>query len=414
MSERKDRLNRREFFSKTLAGLGSASFLLTGRKASAGAHAGGPAASPAGSPAIIHRPLGKTGIRLPVVNMGVMNADNPDLVRRSFELGVRHFDTAESYARGRNEEMVGTVIQELKARDRVVIATKISIGGVRRAASAPAEIKSVFLNRFEGCLKRLKTDYVDVLYLHNVQSVEDIRDPGFTAALAQLKKEKKARFVGFSVHGNMTELLNEAARGGFYDVLLVAYNYAMAEDAELEMALRGAAGRGIGLIAMKTQCAQYWYRDDYVPKEKQGLYSGVHQTAVLKWALRNDYISCAVPGYTTFAQMEEDFSVARDLDLTPDEKKFLESRSVRLALAYCVQCRKCLKTCPAAVDVPSLMRAHLYASIYGNHAQARDTLESVPGGIGLSACGSCPECSVRCARNIQVGRRIGELKTLCA
>ncbi|TFG80403.1 MAG: hypothetical protein E4H23_02755, partial [Chrysiogenales bacterium] len=60
------------------------------------------------------RTLGRTGIKIPVVSMGVMNADNPALVKRSFEMGIRHFDTAWGYQKGRNEEMVGSVLTELK------------------------------------------------------------------------------------------------------------------------------------------------------------------------------------------------------------------------------------------------------------------------------------------------------------
>ena len=63
--------------------------------------------------------------------MGVMNADNPALVKRSFEMGVRHFDTASGYQKGRNEEMLGSVIKELKVRDQVIIATKIPRPGPR-------------------------------------------------------------------------------------------------------------------------------------------------------------------------------------------------------------------------------------------------------------------------------------------
>jgi len=73
---------------------------------------------------LIQRTLGKTGLTMPVVSMGVMNADIPGLLRRSYELGIRHFDTAAGYQGGRNEEMVGSVIKELGVRPEVIIATK--------------------------------------------------------------------------------------------------------------------------------------------------------------------------------------------------------------------------------------------------------------------------------------------------
>ena len=84
----------------------------------------------------------------------------------------------------------------------------------------------------------------------------------------------------------MVECLNEAARDGFYDVVLTAFNYSMHENRELIQSMEKAAAKGIGLIAMKTQCKQPWYRDDEAA-DKQWLYDGkIIHTALLKWVLQ--------------------------------------------------------------------------------------------------------------------------------
>src|ERR1022692_440074 len=93
--------NRREFIVKPILWAGAASML--GKTDLLGA---GSALNSSASP-ILQRTLGKTGLTLPVVSMGVMNADVPGLLRRAYELGIRHFDTAAAYQNGRNEEMVG-------------------------------------------------------------------------------------------------------------------------------------------------------------------------------------------------------------------------------------------------------------------------------------------------------------------
>src|SRR5208337_2691153 len=87
------------------------------------AASGLPIEAAASSP-VLQRTLGKTGLTLPIVSMGVMNADVPGLLRRAYELGIRHFDTAAAYQQGRNEEMVGKVIKDLGVRDKVTITTK--------------------------------------------------------------------------------------------------------------------------------------------------------------------------------------------------------------------------------------------------------------------------------------------------
>jgi predicted aldo/keto reductase-like oxidoreductase len=400
-------LDRREFLSKALAGAGAAAVLgRFGKPADLGAQT---SPSAAASGLLITRPLGKTGITLPIVNMGVMNADNPELVRKAYELGIRHFDTAAGYQRGRNEEMVGRVLQELNARDKAVIATKVAIPPNRRESMSPAELKAAFIRVFEGSLRRLRTDYVDMLYIHDVSRVEDLTRQGFQDAMAELKSQKKVRFAGFSTHENMGPCLDEAVRGGFYEVVLVAFNYALADDAGLRRSLENASAKGIGLVAMKTQCMQSWYKEG-LPAGQQALYGGsILQTAVLKWVLRHKFIHCAVPGFTTFSELEEDVAAGRDLTLSPGEQKFLSDKNIKLAMAGCVRCGGCLDTCPAGVDTRTLMRAHMYLR-YPNVFQARETLESLPEGRGLGRCVSCDSCRAKCLGRIDIGKRIEQLK----
>ena len=164
----------------------------------------------AGQP--ITRVLGKTGIRVPIVSMGVMNADNPALVKRSYEMGVRHFDTASGYQKGRNEEMVGSVIKELKVRDQVIIATKIPPGRPEIMDQMGDKlVEEDFLARLDQSLARLQTDYVDILYIHNISDPALLKRPGLLAAIDKAKKTKKARFVGFSTHKDMAACLEAAA-----------------------------------------------------------------------------------------------------------------------------------------------------------------------------------------------------------
>ena len=402
-------LNRREFITRTLVGAGATTLLgCADRPGADTQRAAAPAAGAAEKP-VLTRTLGRTGLTLPIVNMGVMNADNPDLVRRAYELGMRHFDTAAGYWRGKNEEMIGKVLAELNARDQAAIATKVAIPPGQRESLSAADLKAAFTRVFEGSLRRLGTDHVEMLYIHDVSNVEDLKRPGFLEALADLKAQKKTRFVGFSTHSNMAACLDEAAASGFFDVVLVAYNYALQDDAALLRSLKAAAAKGIGLVAMKTQCMQSWYKEGLSAGEQAFYEGGIVQTAVLKWALRNDFIACAVPGFTNFRELEEDAAVARDLEYTDLEKKFLADRKIKWAMAHCVQCGACRTTCPAGADTPTLMRAHMYLR-YPNVFQAREALAGLAPGKGLEACASCEACAARCRGRVDIGKRIGQLK----
>jgi len=400
--------SRRQFLSRALGGVAGAGLIGISPK-SLRAVEPKPSESLAGKPAV--RKLGKTGIEIPIVSMGVMNADIPGLIRKSFEMGVRHFDTAAGYQNGRNEEMVGSVIDELKVRKQVVIGTKV--GFRPRPGMDAGQVRDGFLDVFEGSLKRLKTGYVDILYIHNAKDIETLKNPGLLEALARAKKEGKARFVGFSTHSNMAVCLDEAAGSGLFDVVLSAINYAMHDNRQLLQSMENAAAKGIGIIAMKTQCQQTWYREQQSADAK-GFYEGpILHKALLKWVLSHDFITTAIPGYVNFPQLEEDVSVAFHPPYTPDERKFLQDRRVLAAIrSVCQQCGGCRSTCPQGADVPELIRSQQYAAAYGNFAAARDCLSAIPTGSGLSVCLSCGDCRARCVNRVDIGRRIGDLRTI--
>lgn len=390
--------NRREFIVKPILWAGTASVL-----AKTDLLLACPTSEASASP-ILHRTLGKTGLSLPVVSMGVMNADVPGLVRRAYDLGIRHFDTAAGYQNGRNEEMVGRMIKEMAVRDKVVIATKQPSRNHPRSA---AEAKMRFTEGVEASLIRLQMDHVDILYHHAVDSVEDARAEGPLEALQSLKKDGKTRFIGLSTHKTV-DVMAEATRLNLFDVALVTLNYTMAHDAGILSTIEKAAKSGMGIVAMKTQAGGTVKPDAKLPKELPV----ASQTALLKWALNHEFVSTAIPGFSTYEHLEQDFSVARNLAYTHEEEKFLADKAFAANAEFCQQCGECRQDCPQQVDIPALMRSHMYAVQYRNIGMAREMLASAAPGRGLEACGACESCLVTCRNTVQIGRKIAQLKAL--
>ncbi len=359
---------------------------------------------------LIYRVLGKTGIKVPVVNMGVMNANNPGLVRGAWESGMRLFDTAWVYQNGNNEKMVGQVLRELNIRRQdVIVTTKILMPDP--APSRGRERKKMFLDRFSESLSRLQMDYVDILYYHDVQSIKQMNDRFIMDAISELKAQKKVRFSGFSTHIDWPPLVNDAARSRFWDVILLSFNYGMYSDQRIFDAMKQAYDAGIGLVAMKTQCQQNWYLKS-LPVEQTMFYEGtLMNTALLKWVLRCEYITTAVPGFTNFTQLNEDIGVAYDLTYSKEEEEFLNNRLVKQAIAsVCRHCGSCVASCPQKADIPSLMRTHMYTLSYGNPLAARQTLSQIHPGRGLEACSDCSACIGKCKFMVPIAERIRELK----
>jgi predicted aldo/keto reductase-like oxidoreductase len=380
-------LSRRKFLSGTgvlaLAPMALNRFELT---ASA-------AAAPT-SGTVIKRKLGKTDIEIPIVSMGVMNADNPAVLQESYKLGVRFFDTAAGYQGGRNEEMVGKVIKDMGIRNQVYVQTKFNL-----MKTPPEQRKQTLLKELDNSLARLGMAYVDVFLLHQPPA-DVMTDSNVKEALQEMKKLKKARYVGVSHHAGQAEVLNVAVKEGIYDAATVSYNFTMAQDTALLEAIRNAAKAGLGVIAMKSQATG------------RGQTGFVNQTAALKWVLRNPEITTAIPGYTNFDHMKEDFSVALGLDYNNDEKKFLAEKNLQASVQFCQQCENCVPTCPNGVDIPTLMRTHMYAAKYGNFVHARATLDEIAANVGLKNCADCSGCSAKCVNYIRIADNIRDLKAM--
>jgi predicted aldo/keto reductase-like oxidoreductase len=349
---------------------------------------------------IVTRKLGKTGLELPVVSMGVMNADNPNLVKVALDSGIVHLDTAHYYQRGRNEEMVGGVIKD-RPRDSFIIATKGLAHTADRHSGgmAKAETTKSYIEKFEISLKRLGLDYVDILYYHNVKSKEDVVLEDIIAALQKLKKEGKIRFIGISTHHKEPEVIQAAIDSKVYEVVLTAYNFRMGHWAKVKEAIANAAKAGLGVVAMKTQAGVYWDKE----KKKQ-----INMKAALKWALQDENVHTSIPGFTTYDQLNEDLSVMEDLTLTSGEKEDLQlGMKTGMQGLYCEQCGSCIAQCPQHLNIPTVMRSYMYAYGYRNLAAAKETFQSA--GVAESACARCDTCAVDCTMGFDIKNKVEDI-----
>jgi uncharacterized protein len=357
---------------------------------------------------IIYRILGKTGIKVPVISMGVMNSDNPGVVEESYKLGVRHFDTAAYYQGGVNEKMVGNVIKKLGVRDKVTIGTKIFTPDMYGDLK-PGVTKKKIIDQFDSSLKRLQMDHVDILYLHNVKDNSIMFNEDVQEAFTSIKKSGKARFIGMSTHTYMAKGINEAIKAKIFEVILTAINFTLYDYSDLFAAMTKASEAGIGLVAMKTQAGGPRIPN---PDSLKNYSSETVATASLKWALHFDYITTAIPGYDNYEHMRQDFSVASDLAYTEEEEKFLDDNSVKLGFGFCRQCEKCLASCPNGVEIPTLMRTHMYARQYGNFNMARATYNEIPYYKSLDVCGNCESCVAKCSNSVNIPQKISDLKMM--
>ena len=398
MKKAERQIDRRRFIKTGLTGLTGAALTPTLMKGTAGSSF--PTLQE--KDGFIYRKFGKTGLTLPIVSMGVMNADNPNLVAGALDAGIVHLDTAHGYQKGRNEEMIGEVIKNRK-RDSFVLSTKVAYNKDRRTGLYPEGTTiDTFQNEFDISLKRLGVDYVDIIYIHSFWVRDVVLFEPALKFLERAKKQGKARFIGFTTHRNEHEMLDAAVESKFYEVVLTGYNFRQKNHKEIAAAMARASQAGIGIVAMKTQAGVFW------DKERK---DSINMKASLKWALNNKHVHTAIPGFTTFDQMNLDIDVMKDITMTAQEKADLRlGEETADSGLYCQQCETCLSQCPADLDIPTLMRSYMYAYGYRNQGLARETLDSMK--IAHLPCEDCSRCRVKCTMGFDIQEKAKDINRL--
>jgi len=236
-------ISRREFLEATTLG-GVASSALSGQAGKGGK--------------MPTRVLGRTGVRVSILGFGggsrfLMYKEEDkalEALNRALDQGINYVDSAYGYGNGRSEELVGKVMAT--RRKEVFLVTKIN----RRKADEAMRI-------FEGSLKRLQTDHVDLLHIHGLENEQELAaleaPDGFLKEMFKLRDQKVARFIGVTCHNDPQVLvktlerhdldctqmaLNAACVGGGVKKLTRADGF---ETIALPVALR----KKMGVTAMK-------------------------------------------------------------------------------------------------------------------------------------------------------------------
>lgn len=233
-------------------GCNRASMAASGRKSKPRA---GQIKLPAGG-SMSMRPLGKTGISVSLLGIGGYHLGHPDertatrIVHAALDHGATFFDNCWDYHDGRSEERLGAALAQDGLRQKAFVMTKID-GRTRAAAAA----------QIDQSLKRLRTDVVDLMQVHEVIRMNDA-DRVFAAggameAIQAARKAGKIRFVGFTGHKDPTihlHMLEVARQHAFhFDAVQLPLNVMDPHFRSFqEQVLPELQRDGIGVLGMKS------------------------------------------------------------------------------------------------------------------------------------------------------------------
>jgi aryl-alcohol dehydrogenase-like predicted oxidoreductase len=150
--------------------------------------------------------LGRSGLRVSPLALGTMTFGQADwgcerdvshaLMDRYIEWGGNFVDTADLYGHGASEEIVGEYVADRRLRDQVVIATKFSLGASQDNPNSGGNGRKAMMSALESSLRRLRTDYVDLYYMHAWDGLTPVDE--VMAGLQDLVTQGKVRYVALS------------------------------------------------------------------------------------------------------------------------------------------------------------------------------------------------------------------------
>lgn len=266
------------------------------------------------------RPLGKTGLQVSIIGVGGYHIGKDrsvdlgtSIIRTAIDSGINFLDNAWCYNQGESERIMGVALGD-GYRDRVVLMTK----------NHGRDAKT-FTKQLDESLDRLRTDFIDVLQLHEIihdGEPEKIDGEGVLEAAERARDAGKIRHVGFTGH-RWTYLFKEMLALDFdWDTVqlptnLLDYHYRSFEDEIIPLLTR----RNIGVIGMKSLAGD----------GESMLSTGVTAAEAISYALSLP-VATVVSGMDSVQLVEENIRIATEFSgLSDGEKDALRAKTAPFA-----------------------------------------------------------------------------------
>ena len=342
----------------------------------------------AGSQVKSYRRLGRTGAMVSDISLGSGRIDDQAVALLALERGVNYFDTAPDYSRNGSELLLGKAIREHGSRDKMFLASKFCTAEGHLPPDAPVP---EIMRAVEDSLRRLQTDWLDLVHIHACDTVERLMAPTFHEAFDRLKEQGKVRFLGFSSHTpNLETVADRAIESGRFDVMMLAYHHGLFPG--IPGIIDRAHRADVGVVAMKTLKGA---KAENLPGLRDQ--SVAYSQAAFRWVLENPAVSCLVVSFFTPEQCDEYLYASGTKP--GDEDRALLERYDRLASAdYCrPHCGACLDRCPEERPIDTVLRYDMYFADYGREVAAREKYARLGAARDASACLGCPApCAGAC------------------
>ncbi len=381
------------------------------------------------------RTLGATGLQVSEIGLGTAlfeyhpgtttQQDVIDTVRYAVDHGVNYIDLPLLSFR----EAAGLALQGI--RDEVLIAGHLGCCYLNGTYAVSRDVPTCRAS-FHDLLSKLRTDHVDILFLHNVDRDQDYAtvfdEQGFLGLALQLKREGKARCLALSTH--VTSIAHQAISTGKVDAVMfpinpahdllpgnIGYGGYFAPDSFRKLAgatpsihrdrqelYMACFDKGIGLIAMKVYAGgtllergRFIGDASRAPEIRSAMSIALSETQCLSYALSQPGVSTTVPGC---ANLDEIKAALSYLDASAEEKDYhsIDSNALWKLAGGCVYCNHCLP-CPEGINIGHMLKLLDTAERSMSRRTAAEVRMLDKSAVDCVGCGDCQE---RCPFGVPV------------
>lgn len=369
---------------------------------------------------MLYRKLGKTGLTVSAVSLGCEyvwfspEEEVKAVVDTALAAGINYIDIFVGTASTR--ENFGKALRG--RREQVYLAAHLGAADKegQYVRTRDEAVSKAFIREF---FEKLGTDYVDVLFLHNCDDMEDLGSimNGWMYAYAkELKDAGKAKLIGFSSHN--TKIAMEAVKTGKVDVLMFPVNplFNMLPQDTADARMRGLTlaqltqaekdaypdkqalytlceEMGVGIVAMKPFAG-----GNILKAHEEGRLKGILELTpvqAISYVLSFPEIACLVPGFGSVKELEEGLAY---LSASEEEKDFgvIEESLLGKFSGQCMYCNHC-QPCPVKIDIAEVTKLADMAE-KGMTEEIRTRYAALS--VHAADCLQCGACTKRCPFDI--------------
>ncbi|MDR2182873.1 MAG: aldo/keto reductase [Clostridiales bacterium] len=347
--------------------------------------------------------------KLSALGLGCMRfprdkAETERMILAAIDGGVNFFDTAYLYPG--SEKTLGEILAKHDRRKDVLIGTKLPLMLCKGAAD--------FDRIFSEQLRRLRTDYIDYYFMHNLTDFgqwEAVQKMGIEDWIAKKKAAGQIRQIGFSYHGTCTDFL-KILDSYAWEFCMIQYNYYDEDYQAGRAGLRAAEAKGIPVIIMEPLLGGTLATG--LPSQAVEMFAKCNPDLspadwAFWWLWNQSGVTTVLSGMNSTQIMEENLrSVSNFRPLTEAELAAYADVVEQLKKAHkinCTSCNYCLP-CPKGINIPACFSA--YNASYGHGWMKGMTLYVTSTGIVKKRpnsprnCIDCGKCEEVCPQYIPI------------